>query len=400
MVEWRISLLILLLLPTVFSSSITPLDKNFMMLLVPLTVMSMVALLGITKMLANTISDPKLDAWVKTEIRELVAALVIIVALTGVILASGGLGMILTNEIDANAAATNIIDTQWIDKFDDSFKTAIVAAGKIKSTATYSPSMSIPLWYVSLSYTTNPLAGAMLLLTPLTMAVQALTNAIFLSEGIRLLLSYSSVITPQILLPGAFIVRLIPFTRKLGNTLIALAIALHVLLPFSIILVDKLNGTIDRPNPSMDTSVLEGGTEAMTNVAFLCKAKVARVLLGLGDYPFALIVCSPLLFIPGGQAAYPGCVLLVQNVVYPIIQMVMQIVFTVSNGIWEAVMAETDYELDAFDQVMPFLREVNSLVLLTYLNLILIATITISGARSISSALGGEIYMFGVQRLV
>lgn len=400
MVEWRVCLLILLLSPAIFSSAIAPLDKDTIMLLVPLTVMVMIAFLGITRMLSGTISDPKLEAWVKTEIRELVAALIIIAALTGTTLAANGLGKVLTNEDNVIASAIDIIDTKWIEKFDDSFKTAIVAAGKIKSAATYSPSMSVPLWYVSISYTTNPLAGAMLLLTPLTMAVQALSNAIFLSEGMRLLLSYSSVITPQILLPGAFIVRLIPFTRKLGNTLIALAIALHIFLPFSIILVDKLNDTIDRPDPDMDTDLLNGGADWMTIASPLCKLQPARVLLGLGDLPFALIVCSPLLFVPGGQAAYPPCVLTVQNVVYPIIQMVFQISFSVTNGLWEPLVSVLGYEGMAFDQVMPFLREVNSLVFLTYLNLILIATITVSGARSLSSALGGEVYMFGVQRLV
>lgn len=400
MVEWRICLLILLLLPIIFASDIAPLGKDTIMFLVPVTVMAMIAFLGITRMLSGTISDPKLEAWVKTEIRELIAALIIITALTGATLTASGLGKVLTNEDDAIASAIDIIDTQWIEKFDDSFKIAIEAAGYIKSAATYSPSMSIPLWYVSLSYSTNPLAGSLLLLTPLTMAIQALANAIFLAEGMRLLLFYSAVITPQILLPGAFIIRLIPFTRKLGNTLIALAIALHIFLPFSIILVDKLNDTIDRPNPSMDTDMLTGGAGAMTYAAPLCKLKPARVLLGLGDYPFALIVCLPLLFTPGGQLAWPGCVLTVQNVVYPIIQIVFQVAFVVTNGIWEPLVSGLDYELNAFDQVMPFLKEVNSLVLLTYLNLILIATITISGARSLSGALGGEIYMFGVQRLV
>jgi hypothetical protein len=61
---------------------------------------------------------------------------------------------------------------------------------------------------------------------------------------------------------------------------------------------------------------------------------------------------------------------------------------------------DTTYWLNAYDTVMPFLRDVNSVVFLTYIDLILIAIITISGARSLSSALGGEAYMFGVQRLI
>jgi hypothetical protein len=234
------------------------------------------------------------------------------------------------------------------------------------------------------------------------MGAQALTNAIFLCEGLKLLILYCDVVVPAILLPGAFIIRLIPFTRKLGNTLISIAIAGYVLLPLSVIIVNELNKTIDVPEPEIDLSEFDGNNYAMGFANSLCGSKVVRTLLALGDLPFAMISCVFLLFIPGGQGAYWPCVLTMWNVVYPIIQIVFQLLFTSLNIIWEATIStgEEKYWLSAFDAVIPFLESVNNLVFLAYIDLIMIATITIVGARSFSSALGGEVYMFGIQRLI
>jgi hypothetical protein len=43
---------------------------------------------------------------------------------------------------------------------------------------------------------------------------------------------------------------------------------------------------------------------------------------------------------------------------------------------------------------------VSNLVLVGYLDFILIGLVTVSGAKSISAALGGEWYMAGIQRLI
>ncbi|VVC04858.1 Uncharacterised protein [Candidatus Bilamarchaeum dharawalense] len=410
MVEWRAGLLILLLLPILHASIVTPIEGSEIQVAVPIAAIVIAILLGLSYMMANMLSDPKLEAWVKTEIREFGIALITITFLTvGIVVISlagsdpsQNIGKVFTGDTAYMDTATGIIDG-WIGTFDTAFKYAIEAGGKIRTASTYSPYLSIPLWYVSISYSTNPLSGSMLLLTPLTMAAQALTNAIFLSEGVRLIIVYCKVIVPKILLPGAFIVRLVPFTRKLGNTLIAVAIAAYIFLPLSVIIVDKLNATIDPDtiSPDMDTDGLNAATWIMGASAPFCQAKVVRFLLGLGDYPFALIVCLFLLFIPGGQAVYPSCVFLVQNVVYPLIQVIFQILFTLFVILWEPiVMAGQKYWLDAFDIVMPFLEHVNNLVLLTYIDMILIGILTVTGARSLSAALGGEIYMFGIQRLI
>jgi hypothetical protein len=50
--------------------------------------------------------------------------------------------------------------------------------------------------------------------------------------------------------------------------------------------------------------------------------------------------------------------------------------------------------------LQPFLRDVSNLVMVIYLDIVFIIMVTIAGARSLSTVLGGEWYMAGIQRLI
>ncbi len=394
----RLGFIMLLLLPAAFAA-IAPLNLTFA---VPLVALIVVIFIAAMNMLAHTISDPKLEAWAKTEVREFLAALILISILTGGVFALSGVSQALTGNPSYVTAATGVLDG-WINKYDSSFKLLISAATSIRAAATYSPYLNVPIFYVSISYSTNPLAGIAIVLGTLSVASQALTNAIFLTEGIRLLIVFLQSVTPPILLPLAFILRLIPFSRRLGNTMIALALAGYVLLPFSVILADALNGTMDPINPTLDVDKLNANPAAMTIAEPLCESVFIRTILSLTDPLFAIVVCLPLYLIPiAGPGLFAACQPLVQYLIYPIINMVFQILMTLLMVGWEISVAAggCGYACTVFDTLRPFLSDVNNLVILTYLDMILISTVTVVGARSISGVLGGEWYMAGIQRLI
>ncbi len=394
----RLGLLLFLLLPVAFAA-VQPVDLTFA---VPIVAIIVVIFLAASNMLAHTISDPRMEAWAKTELREFVAALILIAIITAAFVSSTGVSVALTGTNNYITASTGVLDA-WIGKYDSAFGLVIRAASKIRAAATYSPYINVPLWYVSISYSTNPLAGIAILLGTLNLAAQALTNAIFLAEGLRLVIVFLQVVVPKILLPLSFILRLIPFSRKLGNTMIALSIAGIVFLPFSVLLADALNSTIDPINPDMDVSKLDANPWAMVVAEPLCESVVVRTILGLTDPLFALVVCLPLIFVPiVGAALFAACYNVVFYVVYPIINVVFQAVMTALLISWELKISleSCGYPCDVFDTLQPFLAAVNNLVLLTYLDFILIATVTVVGARSLSTALGGEWYMAGIQRLI
>jgi hypothetical protein len=396
----RTLFLSLFLIGTAFAP-IEPLDLTFA---VPLVIFIVIIFLALTSMLANTISDPKLEAWYRTELREFVAGVVLIVIITVTFIASNGVAIALTGESSYIDASRGIIDG-ILSTADTAFYDLIAASGRIRSSATYAPYINVPLWYVSISYSTSPLAGIGMILGSLNLGAQGLSNIIFLFEALRLLVIFMSVVAPKILLPLAFIARIIPFTRRIGNTLIAISLGAAVFLPFSIILVDKLNGVIDVPSPQIDNLGALDTFLPSDIVEPLCETIPIRVILGLTDPIFSLLICLPLLLIyPVGPALFAACYNIVFYIVYPLLNVIFQGIMTVLLITWEGFMeglgGPEAYAETVFNQVHPFLTEINNFVLVGYIDFILIAIITVAGARSLSVALGGEWYMAGVQRLI
>lgn len=404
-----IALMLLLIFPAVFAAQ--PVN---LMIAVPGVAVVVTVFLAIMMMMASVLSDPRLEAWVKTEIREFVAALIlvgIVVALfaatsntNDIAAALGGKPAALSSSNNYVQSSLSVLD-KWIGWYNSAFEYAIRAAAKIRVGATYAPYISVPLWYVGLNYATSPLAGTAILLLPLNMAAGGLTNAVFLAEGIRMLIVFVMVTGPPILLPLSLCLRLIPFSRKLGNTMIAVCVAGLAFLPASVLIADALNGTLgsDMPAPKMNLNALDNNPWSMTAFQWACSALPLRAILGMTEWPFALIVCLPLLLFIITAPAYPGCVSLVANIVYPLMMVVFQAVNAALLVAWEVNFESggaQKYAAAVFNAVFNFLKDVNNLVFLSYLDFIVIAIITVVAARSLSTALGGEWYLAGIQRLI
>ena len=371
--------------------------------LVPAVALIVAAFLGIMYMLGSAMSNPQLEAWTKTEIREYVAALVLCAIAVGVFMAGGGGN--LAGVLGGNGTATGfsyigasvgVLDN-WSAGYDSTFEQAIRAAAKIRTGATYSPFMSVPIWILSLRYSTDPLGGMGIMLLPLNMAASGLSNVIYITEGVRLLIVFSLIVVPTVLLPLSLCLRLIPFSRKLGNTMIAVSVAAFILLPASVLIAQGLNDSLgaDTPAPTMNLNALDADPWAMEVPG--CSAIPVRALLSTTDPVFAAIVCLPFLLIPG---AYAVCYPIAQNIVYPAITVAFQLTNTVVAVAWESNLNVVGYAGTVFTNIYPFLQSVNNLVLLRYMDFIIIGIITIAGARSLSAALGGEWYMAGVSRLI
>ncbi len=395
--HFRLALLLFILANISFA--VEPVNLTYA---VPVVIILVTIFIAAMSMLATAIADPRLEAWAKTELRELFAGVILIALVTAFFLSSSGISVALTGETDYIQVAKDTMDN-WISEYDHAFITIMRAAAKIRIAATYSPYMNIPLWYVSISYSTNPLGGVGILLGTLNVASSALTNAMFIAEGMRMMIVFMQVAAPTVLLPLSFILRLIPFSRRIGNTMIAVTLAGMIFFPFGVILADNLNGSIDMPNPTINLNSLDANPGVMIAFEPLCESEAIRVLLSLTDVVFALLVCLPLLFTPWTAGFYPACYNIVKEIVYPLINVIFQLAGTALMLAWDIAYSAglgRDYAVGAFQALETFLTAVNNLVLIGYIDFILIAIITIAGARSLSTALGGEWYMAGVQRLI
>ena len=371
--------------------------------LVPITAVIVVIMLVLVRMFATSISDARLEAWVKLEIVELIAGVIIIAIILAYFVGSNGVTVLLTGQTDYIQVSQGILD-KWINTYDAAFRLVIQSATRLRAAATYSPYTAIPIWFFSINYASSPLSGVAVMLVSLNMAAQALTNAVFLAEGMRILVAFFDVVMPSVLLPLSCVIRLIPYTRKLGNSLIAVCIGAMVFFPLSIILADMLNakaGGLQITTP--DLNALDANPWAMVAFEPLCESEAIRLILSLNDVGFAIVTCLPCLLIPfAGPACFATCFNLVRNVIYPIIMMVFQIASTALIAAWEGAYSGNGgaFADAVFDALRPFLASVNGMVLLSYFDFIFILLITITGARSVAAALGGEMYLAGIQRFI
>jgi len=395
----RVGLFILLILGA--SVAATQLDLTPV---VPGIILITAIFIAIMFAFSDMLASPSLAAWTKSELRELVAGVLLVVIIYGLFITSKGVSTAITGTEDYVGLSVRVIDNMIENEtsgYDTAYKNIIRAATKIRIGASYGPYLTVPLWYFSLMYSSAPLSGISIMLIPLGSATQGLTNVIFIYESLRLLILFFDATVPSIILPLALAIRIIPFTRRVGNTLIAISLAAIVLLPFSVILAGEVNKLIDYPEVTIpNINKLDANAFAMEFASIFCDQPAIRFPLSLTEWGFAALICLPVLiaFAP----AYPGCVSVVAQIVYPLIMEVIKFVQLGLLVMWLAGAETIGYRWsdDVADVLLPFLQNVNNVVLIGYLDFILIVIITISGARSISTALGGEWYLAGVERLI
>lgn len=399
--------------------------------LIPITAVVVVIFLAIMNMLASAISSPQIGAWVKAELRELIAGVLLAVIIITFFISSRGIASAITGTGDYINQSAIIIDKILSDSevgYDRAFQDVIRAGSKVRVTATYAPYLALPLGPVNLIYSEAPLAGVSPLLSSLAAATQGLANNILLFEAIRLLIKLAETAIPTVLLPVGLCLRLIPFSRSIGNSIIAICIGAMVFLPFSVILIDAMHGAIDYPEAHMDTwdmlrldFMLDyGGQGALMAGEILCGSKILRLFLGLNEFGFGLLVCIWLLFIPGfGYGAFINCFGILTPVgleggwatssapygIYGnVIDWSSYIYMFIVAGSLAAIQVQSlfgvGYASRAFDLLYEFLRQINNLTVLGFLDIAVIAIVTLTGTRSVSAALGGEWYLAGIQRLI
>ncbi len=379
-------------------------------LLVPVTAVIVVIIIALAYMLSSVMADSALNAWARTELRELILGVVLITIISAFFIGTTELSKAVTGKEDYIEYSVSVAD-EMLHSFDEAYISIVKAAAKIRIAATFSTWAAVPIWFISFIYSSAPLSGIGPVFTSLGIATQGLTNVIFLYEGLRLLLVFFQTTIPSIILPLSFSVRLIPFTRKVGNAMIAVSLAGILLLPLSVVIIGEVNKTIDYPYASLSGSQLDkldARPWSLIATAPFCSMKSTRFIMSLNEYGFAALVCLPLL-IPPLTPFYPACFTLVSQTIYHVIMLVIQLVHTAILATWLAWAdfaaassggAGSVWMRAVWDVLRPFLETVTHLILTAYIDIIIVGIITISGARSISTALGGEWQLPGLERLI
>ncbi len=414
--RWAIILLLL------FGASFAA-GTDVFLLIFPFAVIIVAIILALLRMAADTFSLPGLSAYVKTELGELFAGVILALIVYAFIISSDQLSTLLTGQ-SATMLAESHFESLVTQYYIPTFLGIIRIGTQLKAMISFSTNQAIPALWMSWGWTISSYGGLSPLLSSLTMAVQGLSNSILLYESVLLLLRFSSAIIPTIVLPLALSLRLIPFTRQAGTALTAICISVLVIFPWSVVFVDQIHSqdVVPYPNPVAGGAVgriisnLGINFPSSEVLEFLCQNHAFRFFLQLNELGWVGVLCPPTCLAiaasvcagtgPGYAACFGAafwacfetCFWLIVLVDYPVTVLGAQLIYNTIGTSFINVSSSQAGSI--FDAMYPFMAAVNNLVMMGYVDAIIIGVFTIVGARAVSAALGGEWSMIRFQRLV
>ena len=401
-------LVYLLLLMSIASAA----GNDVFIAIFPFAVVIVAVILGLLNMAAETFSLPMLSAYVKTELGELVSGVVLAVIVYAFIIGSNQLTTILVGKSATDLAAAHF-QSLISDYYFKTYMGIIRISTQLRAMVSFNTQQVWPAAYISWGHSIGPYAGIAPFLTSLSMAVQGIANNILIYETLLLLLSFSNSVIGPIVLPIALALRLIPFTRQAGTALIAICISLLVIYPWSVVFVSEIHKVVHYPNPTDNGAVnnilsnMGVHFPAIDVLETMCQNFVIRGFLELNELGNVILFC-PLtcgLACAGPQfavcfpACFETCFALIVFLIYPLVSAGAQLIY---NTLGTYFLMHADYQQAGaiFDAMYPFVRDINNMVVMGYVDALIIGVFTIVGSRSVSAALGGEWYMLRFQRLI
>ena len=366
-----------------------------MQYVLPGVIITIVIILALLQMFSTAIQLPQLESWVKNEIREVIVAAVLIIIVFTIFSVSTNIITLLSGKPDINAATASFFDER-LSSLDQGQLDLMRAFHQIGLRSGFSTSAAFPIYWVGYTGGGAPFSGYSTFFIFLSQASQGLTNAYFIYSGLNVLMKFLLPVAMPLLFL-AFVFRVIPFTRQFGNTFIALIIGGTILLPFSVILLSDLHKNLSPINLHISESSFQNEIGAMPPGSLpnvMCTNFVIRTILNANELGFSL-PCYLIIFPPGAAEV---CRQIALNVVYPVT--LTTFLYVQGARLLAASYWGQDGIANAFEAIYLFLFDVVKTVSLSYIDVVIIGIIVVVGTKSISSALGGEVFLSGIQRLL
>ncbi|MBN2477847.1 hypothetical protein JXB01_00990 [Candidatus Micrarchaeota archaeon] len=413
----RTGILLLLLVSLAFAS---PIEWNIFGIsfatILPVTVLLVVLMLSLAWMASDAFSLPQLKGWVKIELRELIIGAVWIIIAYSLFFGQDTIVNLLTGDDNPSQTAINKIETH-LDRFYGAYDETLKGSYYLGLLSGYGYFWPFSFYYGSYNHVSTPHMGVRPFQSTFSKGAQGLTQGIFIYKGLEALLKFLQAVIPSVALPFALALRILPFTRKAGSTLLALCIGGYMLLPMSTVFIFDIHDSIEIGEPP-EIPVSNLKLNIPLNLDEVCSTDVGDILetminpfeavqpknligagmgiLKMGELPFSMVVCA--ITSPFPPMAYAACVFYESNVIYNLIMSIYELTFS-----WNFVLQDAFTDLDMgqiYGEIKPLFQYINNLLVLTYVDLLAVSIITYVGTKSISGAVGGEAFLSGLRRLI
>lgn len=373
--------------------------------------------IGGAYMAGSFLQSPQIIAWSKQQVRELLAGFIIVVLIWSVAMGTDSIvGAIFLNGGGGFASAGGAALDDHIEYMEGLYLQVCDAYHAVGMFQGFGYFASLGGFWFYFGAGGSPFFGVNGLLGPLSTAASNLTVQILSFRLIRLFTYYIDGVIPTFLLPIALAFRMVPFTQRAGNTLIAICLGAMFMLPLSLIFVNEFGKAVDwKYDDALDANFKfenMGADNGMVDFIMnftevMCKNAVIRNLLSLGEFIWAAIFAIVMSISCG--PAYGFCFvnyfMIFWTELWPAIATLIQIIIgamvLAAFAIDAATLAGGGGGIEGMDRIatllIPAVTEATGFSIVSFM---IIALITFTGTKAISTALGGEYVLYGVSRFV
>jgi hypothetical protein len=369
------------------------------------------AILTLAYFAAKGFEIQMLEAWVKVELTELMAAIIIVVFCIGFIATANVAAQFLAQSKtggDITALAKDSTNAVYNDGADIHEKLA-EAYFNLAKLVSYSYTAGINAVVISSSYSQNPVAGLSPLLGDIGQAMDTVSNFMLLAAAQHAFLRFFAG-AAAVMLPIGVVARSFTFSRKVGAVILAAIISSAVVYPVSVMLSKSAYDIFqkDMMADAAKIKVPSPGNPPLANV--ICNPYMQTFakspILG-GELGWSIMGCYlPLCWIP----PYAQC-----NVVDTCVRIVNRVYVAVLSGFSLAMgpqLAAYGNGNNGFDMSKNYQEEyldnlsdgaaqaVSKYVVLSLVFFLIPIIITIVLLRSLIVAFGGEPQLYGLSKMV
>lgn len=385
------------------------------------------SIVGIAFMASQFLQNPSLEAWARSEAKEYMIALATVVIVSVAVSASANaiVGSI-TGYSDQSTLISGITAKYATIEGDltDDYEEIIRVTNRLGELTSYSYTKTLSAFVVAFGTSSAPFLGGSGLMQSLTVLAGSVSNGILIYEAMVLFLRFFYNSSIDFLLPVAFVFRLIPFTRRIGGTLIALALSGIFIYPFSMVLAATLHDNIGVEHSLITDAELDAMTLKLPNtLTELCTNDYIRTFTALNELGWWALICPAYCAITWASycasagpywaacfwPSFEYCVMPISGYCYMTVSLYYQLV---QFGLMMAstavlVSASKSIALTSTDAAAIFDTVMNHLIIpvshaatVPIMEAVLVGALTITGAKGLSAALGGDMAIVGLERML
>jgi len=374
-----------------------------------------IGFVAIAYAVSTSIQNPSAIAWSKDMLRETIVGVIIIVIVYGAVVTANSLISGITGHDNAvelgDASLAGVLSDLKIvyGKIGEAYFSVAAQQGTSISVTFGLPPMKFFFMQPAIYYARDmmPYYGMMSVLQSLNQAGFQISAQILSFNMVKVFLQYIAAVVPQFLLPIGMVLRVFPFTKKAGDTVLALSLGALFMFPASLIVVNEIYLLSDMPHVQAAKS--ENFADNMDETLFgdtgdllvrgVCESTAAKIIFGFGELFWGLVYAIIMLLLQNYDF-FGNFNTFVSNIWPWIIYALQTFYAAMLTGIAESMSSEQAYDKTILPIASILLPAVSEITMFSAISLVVIAMITYTGTKAISTALGGEYSFYGLSRLM